>query len=146
MEAALAPRPLVRLGRICGTPAPRHPHIVLAGSNRDSVASVGFVVTPDFEADKTVGISANDFAIHDHGLARINRRLRVVLGVGLRKRRGGHENGEGDGGQSNSQVRFHVQPHLEFTVQCFLHSANSASDKRAFDRASVQKNSLFIRI
>src|SRR5580658_8710752 len=63
MEAALAPRPLVRLGRICGTPAPRHPHIVLAGSNRDSVASVGFVVTPNFEADKTVGISANDFAI-----------------------------------------------------------------------------------
>jgi hypothetical protein len=115
-----------------------------------SVASVGFVVTPDFEADETVGISANDFAIHDYGLARIDRRLRVVLlGVGLRKRRGCHDSGEGDGGQSNSQVRFHVQPHLahlEFIVQCSLHSANSAADKRAFVRASVQKNSLFIRI
>src|SRR5277367_4471048 len=74
----------------------------------DSIASVGFVVALDLEADETVGISTNDFAvcaIHDYGLVRVDRRLGVALllgvllrGAGLRDRRDCHESGKGDGG------------------------------------------------
>jgi hypothetical protein len=48
------------------------------------------------------------------------------------------------GSPRNFQVRFHVQ--LIEIYSSILHSTNSAANKRAFDRAWVRKNSLFIRI
>jgi len=39
-----------------------------------------------------------------------------------------------------------IQSEAIHSLRCPLHSADSVTNKRAFDQASVRKNSMFIRI
>jgi hypothetical protein len=104
--------------------------------------SIPVPIAADLAADVGIGIGADHLSLHDDLVVPVLR----SVGAGLRDRRSRHESGKAITGKTIFRFAFMYSLVLEFTVDRFLNSAVLVVDKRAFIRASVRKNSLFIRI